>query len=128
MPPTAAPTAAPTPAAPAQGAARTPPRADAPRSAGFPAPPGRNSFRSNPLIAASRPEVLERLAGLGERALPRELDGGRDFFLDAGFHPRVPLRGEEPLGGEPRTEALDRAGLPGRGDLLSSAIVLRIVG
>src|SRR3970040_2462095 len=98
------------------------------RSSGRTGPPDLNSRRSNALICASCPEVLERLAGIGERALPRELDGGRGLAVGLGLHPRVRLLGDEPLGQQPRAEARDRAVLPRRRDLLRGAIGLRIVG
>src|SRR3970040_370271 len=98
------------------------------RSSGRTGPPVLNSRRSNALICASCPEVLERLAGIGERALPRELDGDRGLALGLGLHPRVHLRGEEPAREQPRAEARDRALLPRRRDLLRGAIGLRIVG
>src|SRR3990172_6134365 len=98
------------------------------RSSGFTGPPDLNSLRSNPLTVASRPEVLEGLAGLGERALPRELHGGGDLTVDLGLQPSVRLHGEEPFGQEPRAEPLDRALLPGGGDLLAGPIGLWVVG
>src|SRR5574341_2466696 len=97
------------------------------RSSGLTGPPDLNSLRSNALTGASSPKVLERLARIGERAPPRELDGGRGLAVGLGFHPRVLLRGEKPLGQQPLAEARDRALLPRRRDLLRGAIGLRIV-
>src|SRR3990172_708682 len=87
------------------------------RSCGRTGPPDLNSRRSNALTPASCPEVLERLAGIGERALPRELDGGRGVAVGLGLHPRVRLRGEEPVREQPSAEARDGALLPRRRDL-----------
>src|SRR3990170_1932875 len=75
------------------------------RSSGRTGPPDLNNRRSNALTCPSCPEVLERLAWIGERALPRELDGGRGLSVGLGLHLRVHPRGEEPLGQEPRAEA-----------------------